>query len=76
MKPWIALSGDDDGKFYVLVPTSEDPNVWDYDVQLILDTGDTTAGTMAVADLDGDGYTDIVAAGYSQGRIHVFTYAP
>ena len=76
MKPWISLSGDDDGKHWVLVPQSEDPSDFGYDVNLVVDTGDTTAGTMVVADLDGDGYTEIVAVGYTVGEIYVFTYAP
>ena len=38
--------------------------------------GETTAGTMAVLDLDGDGYTEIVSAGYSAGTVYVHTFAP
>ena len=33
-KPWIALSGDDDGIHYIMFPLSEDPNNWDYDLQV------------------------------------------
>ena len=39
LKPWISLSGDDDGKHYVLYPTSEDKNDWTYDKNLIIETG-------------------------------------
>ena len=28
------------------------------------------------ADIDGDGYTDIIAAGYTVGQVYVYTYAP
>jgi hypothetical protein len=38
--------------------------------------GETTAGTMAVIDLDGDGYTEIVSAGYTAGTVYVHTFAP
>jgi len=75
-KPWIALSGDDDGVHYVMFPKSEDPTDMEYDMQVMVDTEDTTAGTMAVADLDGDGYTEIVSAGYTAGEVYVFTFAP
>lgn len=44
--------------------------------QVLIDTEATTAGTMAVADLDGDGYTEIVVAGYTAGEVYVFTFAP
>lgn len=75
-KPWIALSGDDDGVHYVMFPKSEDPTNWEYDMQVMVDTEATTAGTMAVADLDGDGFTEIVSAGYTAGEVYVFTFAP
>ena len=38
-KPWISLSGDDDGKHYVMYPKSEDKDNWEYDLHLIIDTG-------------------------------------
>jgi len=75
-KPWIALSGDDDGVHYVMFPKSEDPANMEYDMQVMVDTEATTAGTMAVADLDGDGYTEIVSAGYTAGEVYVYTFAP
>ncbi|KAK2719994.1 hypothetical protein QYM36_004038, partial [Artemia franciscana] len=75
-KPWLTVSGDDDGKVYILRPLSEDPTDWTYEKQILVDTQATTSGKMAIADLDGDGYREIVAAGYSADRIYVFTYAP
>ena len=42
----------------------------------MVDTEETTAGTMAVADLDGDGYVEVISAGYTKGRVYVFTFAP
>jgi len=75
-KPWIALSGDDDGIHYVLFPLSEDPDNFEYEMQVMVDTEKTTAGTMAVGDLDGDGYTEIVSAGYTAGEVYVYTFAP
>ena len=38
--------------------------------------GETTSGTMAVLDLDGDGYTEIISSGYTAGMVYVHTYAP
>merc|ERR1719400_2038675 len=75
-KPWLALSGDDDGVHYILFPKSEDPTNMEYDMQVMVDSEATTAGTMAVADLDGDGYTEIVSAGYTAGQLYVYTFAP
>merc|ERR1712073_262100 len=39
LKPWISLSGDDDGKHYLLYPQSEDKNDWNYDIETIIETG-------------------------------------
>jgi len=75
-KPWIALSGDDDGVHYILSPVSESPDDMNYDIQVMVDTGATTAGTMAVTDLDGDGFTEIVSAGYTAGEVYVYTFKP
>merc|ERR1712142_218494 len=75
-KPYIALSGDDDGVHYVLFPKSEDPANMEYDMEVMVDTEKTTAGTMAVTDLDGDGYTEIVSAGYTAGEVYVYIFAP
>jgi len=75
-KPYIMLSGDDDGKHYVLEPFTEDPEDWRYHKHLLVDTEMTTSGKFIAEDLDGDGYTEIIAAGYSSGTLYTFTYAP
>jgi len=75
-KPWIALSGDDDGVHYIMFPISEDPDNMEYDIQVMVDTEATTAGTMAVVDLDGDGFTEIISAGYTAGTVYVYSFKP
>ena len=47
-----------------------------YFLQVMVDTEETTAGTMAVVDLDGDGYMEIISAGFTAGTIYVYTFAP
>jgi hypothetical protein len=61
---------------YILEPLSESPNDWSYEKHILIETNGTTTGKFAIGDFDGDGYTDIVAAGYSVGKIYAFTYAP
>jgi len=75
-KPLILLSGDDDGNHYVLQATSADAEDWSYQRQTLVETGKTTAGQVTVADLDDDGYNELVLAGYTIGKLYVFTYAP
>lgn len=38
-KPWIVLSGDDDGKIYVVKPVSEDRDDFNYVSELLVDSG-------------------------------------
>ena len=53
------LSGDDDGKHYILTPDSEDPTDWSYTKHVLIDTAGTTSGKFAVLDYDGDGFTEV-----------------
>nr|CAD7456445.1 unnamed protein product [Timema tahoe] len=76
LKPYILLSGDDDGKHYILVPRSQSKVDWTYDTILLEDTFGDTAGASLAADLDGDGFTEIIAAGYSAGKVYVYSYSP
>jgi len=74
-KPLISLSGDDDGKHYLLYPSCVDcRGEFNYDIYELIDSGATTCGTMAVADLDGDGNAEIVSAAYTEGRVYVHTF--
>ena len=76
-KPYIFLAGDDNGNHYILSPKDDDDkDNWEYNMSALLVTGGKTTGTMGIADIDGDGYTDIVAAGYTAGQVYVYTYAP
>ncbi|XP_063223545.1 uncharacterized protein LOC134531678 [Bacillus rossius redtenbacheri] len=75
-KPYLFLSGDDDGKHYILVPNSEDKHNWQYTTHLLENTFGNTAGAGTAVDLDGDGYTEIVSAGYTAGQVYVYSYDP
>ncbi|XP_063223543.1 uncharacterized protein LOC134531676 isoform X3 [Bacillus rossius redtenbacheri] len=69
-KPNIVVDGDDAGAYYILFPNSDD---WSYNLVTVWNTDGTTTGTAAVADLDGDGRYELVASGYSAGKVAVFT---
>ncbi|XP_050739302.1 uncharacterized protein LOC127009867 [Eriocheir sinensis] len=75
-KPYILLSGDDDGRMYVLFPNSDLRDDWLYEKHILLDTEKTTIGKMAHGDFDGDGYEEVAVAGYSIGQLYLYTYAP
>nr|KAG5686829.1 hypothetical protein BaRGS_016684 [Batillaria attramentaria] len=53
-KPWIILSGDDDGQAHLLKPASNDASDWSYQQTNFLDVGTGTVGGIAAGDMDGD----------------------
>nr|XP_039254886.1 uncharacterized protein LOC120331798 [Styela clava] len=76
-KPHIVVNGDDDGKLFLLKPDSEDPNDWSYTQSTILSTSDSEiVGTIAVGDVDGDGFIEFFIPNYRNQRIVVMTYKP
>ncbi|XP_042220068.1 uncharacterized protein LOC121864928 [Homarus americanus] len=75
-KPFLLVSGDDDGRMYVLYPNTEDRNDWVYQKHILVDTEMTTIGKMTHGDFNGDGYEEVVVAGYTIGQLYVYTYAP
>ncbi|KAK3863385.1 hypothetical protein Pcinc_030835 [Petrolisthes cinctipes] len=75
-KPYILVSGDDDGRTYILMPNSDVRDDWVYQKHILVDTMETTVGKMAHGDFDGDGYEEVVVAGYSAGKLFAFTYTP
>ncbi|CAG2068055.1 unnamed protein product, partial [Timema podura] len=43
-KPYILVAGDDNGKHYILSPTSNDADDWSYENNLLQDTSAATTG--------------------------------
>ncbi|CAG2198357.1 unnamed protein product [Mytilus edulis] len=75
-KPYILVSGDDDGKGYILEPSSSRTDDWSYLSHKFVDVGKGTVGQFAFADVNADGYTDIVVPAYNDGTVSLYTFAP
>ena len=69
----ILLSGDDDPTLEILSPRGGTP--WNYDRHTLHNGSRGTIGTPAVGDVDGDGYVEIFAPLYTEGRVAMYTYA-
>ena len=71
------MTGADDGRAYVLRPTSENSNNWNYEQTTLADYGlvQTVSG-IAAADVDGDGYTELFVSVHNLNYVQVFSYSP
>lgn len=76
-RPDIILSGDDNGKLFMLRPKGSDTaSPFTYIPYTLVDKSPGTVGEMAIGDLDADGYTDILLPCYTAGKVKILTYAP
>jgi len=76
-KPWILLSGGDDGRAYYLRPTSESALDWSYELITIVDHGLSQAVSgIAAADVDGDGYSEVFVSVHNKNLVEIYTFRP
>lgn len=72
LKPGIVFGGDGSTKVHYLKPLSSDTNDWTYSEQVLVDT-DSTIGTVAAGDVDGDGRFEIFAPAYDSNRLYIIS---
>ena len=74
-KPWIAMSGDDDGNGYYMTPVSEDADDWEYSLTMLVESpGREIIGQISHADTDGDGYAELFVPGYYARQVYTFKF--
>jgi len=74
-KPFILLSGDNDGYLKVLSPQSRQSDSWTYSKHVVF-KANGPVGPVALEDLDHDGYMEILVPVVDSQRILIFTYKP
>ncbi|XP_002124593.3 uncharacterized protein LOC100177500 [Ciona intestinalis] len=74
VKPYVMVTGDDDGQGYVVTANTEDPDDWTYSSVTIYSDGRGTVGAIAVGDVDGDGATEVFLPLYEKRSVRVMTY--
>jgi len=70
----ILVSGDDNGTVVMLAPTGPAEG-WEFEATRLLSLKGTV-GSAVVADLDGDGWAEVVVPHYSGNNLGVYTFAP
>jgi len=74
-KPYILVSGDNEGKLSVLIPSSKKTNNWDYTSHTIYRTR-SSIGAIAIEDFNNDGFMEIVVPVLDHRKLLFFTYKP
>jgi hypothetical protein len=70
--PYIALAGDAAQKAYILIPGAA---AWKYTTTMLHNCGGTV-GKLAVVDVDGDGYAEVIIPCYDSGELAAYTFKP
>lgn len=72
-KPVIILSGDDDGRLYLLEAVhDDDPSNWEYTLTKLYESGGSIVGQSSVQDVDNDGYPEIFVPVYHWNTILIY----
>ncbi|CAK8696609.1 unnamed protein product [Clavelina lepadiformis] len=74
-KPFILVSGDDEGRVYVLIPNSRRTNDWEYTSHTVYKTSGPV-GALAVDDINHDGFMEIIIPVVDGHKLVFFTYKP
>merc|ERR1719394_411429 len=72
-KPWVMVTGDDQGNVDLLMPNSEDANDWSYTKDTIIE-GVGTIGSPTYGDVNGDGITELFLPLNAKSKCVVFTF--
>lgn len=71
-RPDIILSGDDNGKLFLL--RTNNKGGWKYNVSVLINSSPGTLGAIAVGDIDGDHHPEIISPSYNDNKISILTY--
>ena len=73
-KPVIVISGDGSQRVHLLIPNSSDINDWQYREEIILDAKTAVTGGFEIADLDADGWYEIIVPEYDNDLISILSF--
>lgn len=70
-KPWVVVSGDGSSRVHLLKPVSEELDDWRYTETVLLSAPGSITGGMAITDLDGDGWQEVIIPLHSHNEIKI-----
>ncbi|CAE8702954.1 unnamed protein product, partial [Polarella glacialis] len=73
-KPHIFLSGDNSNSIFLLVPESEDSDIWSYKTQKIADLN-ADIGRPSIGDVDGNGFADVFVPAFDAKVVKHYEFA-
>jgi hypothetical protein len=71
-KPSILVAGDGSQSAYLMTPKADD---FDYSIEVITDVKGVI-GSIAIADVDGDGYVEFFVPDYDHSQVTAYTFSP
>jgi hypothetical protein len=70
------VAGDGTNSAFLLTPVAGEPFTYSAPADSVLLNAGGTVGTLAIADVNGDGYVEMFVPNYDKGYVNIYTFSP